>query len=713
MSYGLIYTLPFAALDGTPYTVEIEKEGYDGQPEELTGGESPFTVEIDDEEFLYTPVRFSTAKLKIVGGDQFQKIFSTGYKQYRITLMSGDTVRWCGFIKPEMYTQDYTSPRFELEMECTSAMSVLEYIDYTTAGDAPGFISLWDVLKKCVEASSGRYGGIYIPRVYAATKNDYQAATGNVLADMTISEQNFFDEEGEAMTLREVLEELCKFLGWTCADWGGNLYFVDVDTTSYRRYDAGLGSPADMDASSTVSVQDVGFAGTGHSLDILPGYNKVKIKCSNYSVEESSYDMADYADLPELATTDLVNGNNVTHKVFLNPQDTGIKQYRPESDGSYVEIQGIGDYKDEPEQLNLLLGALPVKYCNYEMVENGSGGMIPNINDYNYTHALQVRRKYEPNQVGGAGLPSYIELLTVKFPPVAYSNGVFCINGKYKILTNSDLSYTGSVSSFVSNMSLFGLRIGNYYFDGTIWKEPVAGGTTYPRISILAERGDADDYYTIPNAKKPTDPYDGASGYMIPIPGVMYGELEFSLLTPTGQQSEFVGYLWEDLRLEYVKQNGTGTDEDNADRIYENVINEDYINELDEIELKISSYTSDDGACYSKVMLDGDLLTDNLYNALLDKSMRPEQLLIARIISHYRSPRVKLTQPLKLDASLLTPIARLTDSYQSGKNFINTGGSIDYRMNRFECAMTEIGEMDEVDTANRRIPAKSRSVYYR
>lgn len=711
MSYGLIYTLPFAALDDTAYTLEIEKEDYDGQSEELTGGDSPFTVEIDDEEFLYTPVRFSTAKMKIVGGDQFQKLFSTGYKQYRVTLKSGDTVRWCGFIKPEMYTQDYTSPRFELEMECTSAMSVLEYIDYTTAGDAPGFVSLWDVLKKCIEASSGRYEGVYIPRVYAASESDYQADTGNVLADMSISEQNFFDEEGEAMTLREVLEEVCKFLGWTCADWGGELYFVDVDATSYRRYNAALSSAVAVTAAS-VSVQDVEFAGTGHSLDILPGYNKVKVKCSNYSVEESSYDMADYADLPELATTDLTSGNSVTHKVFLNPKDTGIKQYRTESDGSYVEIEGIEDYKDEPELLNLLLGALPVKYCNYEMVDNGSGGMKPNINDYSYTHALQVRCKYEPNQEGGAILPSYLELLTVKFPPVAYTNGVFCINGKYKILTNSDMSYTGSVSSFVSNMSLFGLRIGNYYYDGTIWKKPVGGGTSYPRMEILAERGDADDYYTIPNAKKPTDPYDGASGYMIFIPGVMCGELEFILLVNRGQQREFVGYLWEELRLEYVKQNGTGTDGDSADRIYENVINEDYINELDEIELKISSY-NDDGACYSKVMLDGDLLTDNLYNALLDKSMRPEQLLIARIISHYQSPRVKLTQPLKLDASLLTPIARMTDSYQPGKKFINTGGSIDYRMNRFECAMTEIGEMGEVNTTDRRIPAKSRSVYYR
>lgn len=38
------------------------------------------------------------------------------------------------FYKPEIYTQDYTSETFELEMECMSAMSTLEFIDYEVGG---------------------------------------------------------------------------------------------------------------------------------------------------------------------------------------------------------------------------------------------------------------------------------------------------------------------------------------------------------------------------------------------------------------------------------------------------------------------------------------------------------------------------------------------------------------------------------------------------
>lgn len=84
MSYGLIYTIPFAAIDNIPCVVEIEKENYSGEVIELVAGASPFTVDIADEEFLYTPIRFSTATIRVVGSDYLQSLFSTAYQQYRV-----------------------------------------------------------------------------------------------------------------------------------------------------------------------------------------------------------------------------------------------------------------------------------------------------------------------------------------------------------------------------------------------------------------------------------------------------------------------------------------------------------------------------------------------------------------------------------------------------------------------------------------------------
>ena len=147
MSYGLIYTIPFATLDNTPCVVEIEKDGYTGASTELTAGATPFTVDIEGEEFLYTPTRFSTAKLQVVGSDYLQSLFSTAYKEFRVTLKKNGVITWCGFIKPELYTQDYTAKTFTLEIECISAMSVLEFIDYTIKEKNRGFVSLWYLLQ--------------------------------------------------------------------------------------------------------------------------------------------------------------------------------------------------------------------------------------------------------------------------------------------------------------------------------------------------------------------------------------------------------------------------------------------------------------------------------------------------------------------------------------------------------------------------------------
>lgn len=121
VNYGTIYTLPFKSRKEVSYLIEIQKENYEGKSTELVGsGNSPFSVIIEDEDFLYVPTRFSSASIRIVGGDYLQNLYSTGYQQYRVLCKRRNDIIWTGFINPELYTQDYTSTKFELEIECSS-----------------------------------------------------------------------------------------------------------------------------------------------------------------------------------------------------------------------------------------------------------------------------------------------------------------------------------------------------------------------------------------------------------------------------------------------------------------------------------------------------------------------------------------------------------------------------------------------------------------
>ena len=203
--YHLIYTVPFKSIDGESYVVEILEDGGSGSSVELTGGVPPFTIEINDDNFLYVPSRLSGATLKLVGSDYLQRLFSTQYQKFKVNLKKNNSIVWTGFITPEVYSQDYSNNVFELEIECISALSTLEYIDFDTESET---ISLEQILKQCLEKSNGDYNHAYIPSVYGIDLNA-----------IYVSKSNFFDEDGKAFNLKDCLEMVCTFLNWTVTEY--------------------------------------------------------------------------------------------------------------------------------------------------------------------------------------------------------------------------------------------------------------------------------------------------------------------------------------------------------------------------------------------------------------------------------------------------------------------------------------------------------------
>lgn len=691
MSYGLIYTVPFATLDNIPCVVEIEKDGYEGESTELIPGVTPFTIDINSEEFLYIPTRFSTAKLQIVGSDYLQSLFSTAYREYRVTLIKDGVITWCGFIKPELYTQDYTSEKFILEIECISAMSVLEFIDYTIEGDSKEFVSLWRLLQRCVSTAIGRYTSVYIPHVYASSKATYTTGE-NVLANMTLSEQDFFDEDDKPMKLKEVLEEVCKFLNWTCVDWKGSLYFVDVDHSgTYYKYNAMMTSKADAQINELL-VQDIGFAGGNHSLDVLPGFNKVTVKCSNYSVGQM-LQKEDFNDLEELSTIDNKTSDNkkACRSVYLYPDAWNCLLYR---DGSVIDNSMLSSVKDIAPSLD---GAMLMKYCVYEQEKDANGVWQPSIHDYSFINAIRVRFPLKGTP-GVFNLINY-KVLTFKGASATYMDCALGINATVKVIKDNDmLPWGNSAAGYARNSLRCQIRIGNEYygnhfgdsFHGFTWAEDPMN---FVILNLDSWNNDGKlEWLTLPNDKTLDMPYNGLSGLIVPIDRPISGELEFNLLVYNrqgdGSRGDMTGIIIKDFSVKIQNKDNISKSDNDSDRTYENVLNENYINELDEIEFKMSSY-NEDGACYSKVLLDGDYLKDNLYNCILDDAIRPEEMMITRCINHYSATRIKLTQEIKEHADL-SPITRLSDTFLVDKKFICTGGTIDCQMNKFECVMIEI-----------------------
>lgn len=113
--------------------------------------------------FYIRQLCFSSASIRIVGGDYLQNLYSTGYQQYKVLCKRGNDVIWTGFINPELYTQDYTSTKFELEIECSSAMSTLEYVNYKQKNaEQRTFISFWELFRMFIDAVSAGIIRLYL-----------------------------------------------------------------------------------------------------------------------------------------------------------------------------------------------------------------------------------------------------------------------------------------------------------------------------------------------------------------------------------------------------------------------------------------------------------------------------------------------------------------------------------------------------------------------
>ena len=126
------------------------------------------------------------------------------------------------------------------------------------------------------------------------------------------------------------------------------------------------------------------------------------------------------------------------------------------------------------------------------------------------------------------------------------------------------------------------------------------------------------------------------------------------------------------------------------DRVYENVVNEAYMSACDEIEFDISSYNND-GATYSKALLGEGWLTNNLYCKVVDAMIRPEELLIRRIVNRYSETKVKLTESLKMTGEI-TPLTTVYDRSMVNKRFKVTSGEWDYQQNKLVVQIQEDAE---------------------
>ena len=681
--------MPFTNVDGEALTVQILEDGGTGSPVELTGGTPPFIVDVNDEDFLYTPTRFSGATLKLVGSDYLQKLFSTQYQKFKVNLVKAGSVIWTGFITPELYSQDYDNSLFELEIECISALSTLEYIDFKQEGAT---VSLLGIIKKCITESKGDFRAVYIPNVYTSS-----------LDGITVSTANFIDEDGKAMTLKECLEEVCKFLNWTVTEYDGCIYFIDMDyikagKTSYTN----ILTSTTTTLSSTINLRDIPSKGNSNLLSILGGYNKAIVIDSDYEVDSDIL----YPELElnlsggELFKFEKTKDDTIYNKEYYN---SNLELF------NYVLSNNSYTTYDKPFNTDKQsAGAVAMRKTSY--------GKTEALSKYSWQEMIEIKQKsaiildnsapyylYKDIYYNGEEIkndPFILNYPAIKCKGNELSYLVFdpdiklCINFDIYLTTDKD-GFEGDFkpTGLTSVPKLFipmQLRIGDHYYNGSSW---VTDSNTIFKVSTTATPNNyVNTWLQVYNYNDPELNVPDLNGYIVSFKSITTGDIELTIYNPAINpystpvfENPIESFFIRNIEISTQRVNASKSDSTKQDTKYENVVNEGFINALDDIEFKITSKNESE-LSYSKAM-DGNSILDVLTNNIDNNSEKPEKLLIQRIINQYKQPKIKLVQVIKPD---ILPYSKVTDSYLSGKQFVFTGGRINYEDNSIECNLIEL-----------------------
>lgn len=309
-------------------------------------GDSPVVVSYSENGKLYEPIRTSNCTVKVVSSHYLMNLYSGKAQGTQVILRNEDrdTIEWCGFLQPNLYNQGFSECIEEIEFEASDCLSTLQYLRYEyfyNGNGQPMIVSFKDIVDTIADRCN-------LINSYVFTQKLFSNSDESKIFDFKefyISENNFYSEEGEPWTYKEVLEETCKYFGYVCFQWGDRIYFMDFDKYQSSKSMVGYSySKSDnwynrsyITLSNPNRITEKSIRGTGADISLDDVFNKVTVNCNYYNVEHIIPDLFEDDNLTErdgITITTVVNrGQEIGSKTsFITYDHKNIIShfYKPE-----------------------------------------------------------------------------------------------------------------------------------------------------------------------------------------------------------------------------------------------------------------------------------------------------------------------------------------------------------------------------------------------
>ena len=282
----------FNSLDGRNFEVRlISDRDSSTYTEIILAGDSPFRVVYNTSNTPFDAVRTSTASINIVSDTYMEDILSecaqgTAVELWDISNPNAHVLEWIGYLTPKVFDAGYEDCYETFSLEAADCISSLQYLDYEPMSGG-GLTNMCKIIGQICDAC-GLLEGFYWTR---------SKKVGNSVLmpqHLTISEQNFFSSDtDEPWKLSEVLEEICKYLGFTCLQWKKRMYFIDYQHLednndlymSYYPKASNYNQGTATHAGGIYTVTENSYRGNGATISFEPIFNKVVVNANMYAAD--------------------------------------------------------------------------------------------------------------------------------------------------------------------------------------------------------------------------------------------------------------------------------------------------------------------------------------------------------------------------------------------------------------------------------------------
>lgn len=257
MSMNLRCYGSFNSLSQVAYEVKIYQEGYTEAASPIGLCADPLEIEWPECDKL-EPVQSSNATLQLYSDDdrQFVDLYTVVAGSIRLDVYRDGSLYWSGTLDPELYEEPFAYKK-DYGVKLTFAdFAILDRLEW----EKKGFMSLREVLEEILVRS-----GIYFTGLDEWISTTIPGETGDILDTVSVNCANFYDEDGEAMSLREVLDEWLRPFALRLQQKGGRVLLYDLNHV-YTAF----------------TPETVQWDGDNSVLSVDKVYNNVKVKFSPY-----------------------------------------------------------------------------------------------------------------------------------------------------------------------------------------------------------------------------------------------------------------------------------------------------------------------------------------------------------------------------------------------------------------------------------------------